>query len=80
MVSVLEEARSPAESTSAGVDEINLSVAEQRSALEELARNTQVVSDMAERNVEIALRSSQTAQELEQVSSDLVSAMGQYRY
>ena len=80
VVRVLDEARSTAESTCQGVDEINLSVAEQRSALEELARNTQVVSDMAERNVEIAQRSNQTAQGLEKVSSDLVSTMAQYRY
>ncbi|GAB2896916.1 methyl-accepting chemotaxis protein [Uliginosibacterium flavum] len=80
VVSVLDEARSTAEATCAGVAEINLSVAEQRSALEELARNTQVISDMAERNVAVAQRSSSTAEELERVSSDLVGTMGQYRY
>ena len=80
VVTVLDEARSTAEATSAGVSEINNAVAEQRAALEELARNTQVVSDMAEQNVEVAQRSSATAEELERVSTQLVEAMGQYRY
>jgi methyl-accepting chemotaxis protein len=80
VVSVLNETRSSAEATSSGVGEINHSVSEQRSALEELARNTQVISDMAEHNVEAAQRSSRTATELEQVSSELVSSMQQYRY
>lgn len=80
VVTVLNEANGSAEATRAGVMEINNSVGEQRAALEALARNTQVISDMAERNVEVAERSSATAHELESVSSDLVSTMQQYRY
>jgi len=80
VVGVLHEAGDSADATRAGVMEINNAVSEQRAALEALARNTQVISDMAERNVAVAERSSATAHELESVSSDLVSTMKQYRY
>jgi methyl-accepting chemotaxis protein len=80
VVGVLHEASDSADATRAGVMEINNAVSEQRAALEALARNTQVISDMAERNVAVAERSSATAHELESVSSDLVSTMKQYRY
>lgn len=79
VVEVLDQARATAEDTNQGIGEINQSLAEQRTALEALARNTQVVSDMAEQNVEAARRSSDTAQALEQVSGDLVGTMARYR-
>jgi len=80
VVEVLNDARSTAETTNTGVLEINQSLNEQRSALDELARHTQVVSEMAERNLGVVNHSAGVAQELGALSGDLVDLMRQYRY
>lgn len=80
VVGVLNEARATAEETNSGIVEINQSLGEQRSALDELARHTQIVSEMAERNLEVVRHSSGVAHDLEALSGELVGMMQQYRY
>ncbi|MFC4157815.1 methyl-accepting chemotaxis protein [Chitinimonas lacunae] len=80
LVAVLTQTRETAEAANAGIAEITGSLAEQRTALEELARHTEVVSEMAEKNHSAVVHSAEAARRLEGLSNDLAGLMRQYRY
>lgn len=79
VVKVLVEASQTAEATSSGISEITTSLVEQRAAIDDLARHTQKVSEMAERNYGVVVHSAESARDLGNLSGELASLMRQYR-
>ena len=80
VVHVLDEASQSADATSTGISEITVSLSEQRAALDDLARHTQVVSEMAERNYAVVLHSADSARQLGILSGELAELMRQYKF
>jgi methyl-accepting chemotaxis protein len=76
---VLDNTRQSVQMTSAGVDDVTASVQEQKAASAEIARNVELIAQMAESNRSASQESSEDSSRLEQLSASLKEMIGHFK-
>jgi methyl-accepting chemotaxis protein len=76
---VLDNTRQSVQMSSAGVDDVTASVQEQKAASAEIARNVELIAQMAESNRSASQESSEDSSRLEQLSASLKEMIGHFK-